>query len=223
MEQANCSMEAKFFNPRLQRDGSLQGINHNRFMVTDRGLYLGNLDWVGNEFTFNAGAGLVISQSEGVEDRNSTVVEQLQAAFERDWYSRYARSLQANKIPVCNKHQINRMFPGKSRHIDNGPAPLRKGQHDLGPVTLKGHHKEDGQTPEQTRHQDDRQSKISHQGMDNGLVPLRNSYQERVHYRMGHFDSRQVQIKGNSHDNPADLPSQSAESSGCREISNGSL
>uniref|UniRef100_A0A673BAL5 Uncharacterized protein n=1 Tax=Sphaeramia orbicularis TaxID=375764 RepID=A0A673BAL5_9TELE len=49
---------------------------------------ISNLDWVGNEFTFNAGAGLVISQPEGVEDRNSTVVEQLRAAFERDWFSR---------------------------------------------------------------------------------------------------------------------------------------
>uniref|UniRef100_A0A3Q1I884 PLD phosphodiesterase domain-containing protein n=1 Tax=Anabas testudineus TaxID=64144 RepID=A0A3Q1I884_ANATE len=46
MEQANCSLEAKFFNPRVQRDGSLQGINHNRFMVTDRAIYLGELnDW----------------------------------------------------------------------------------------------------------------------------------------------------------------------------------
>uniref|UniRef100_A0A4W6F9B0 Phospholipase D family member 5 n=1 Tax=Lates calcarifer TaxID=8187 RepID=A0A4W6F9B0_LATCA len=114
MEQANCSLEAKFFNPRVQRDGSLQGINHNRFMVTDKAIYLGNLDWVGNEFTFNAGAGLVISQPEGVEERNSTVVEQLRAAFDRDWFSRYTRSLQANKIPVCNKHQINRLVPVKT-------------------------------------------------------------------------------------------------------------
>lgn len=69
MEQVNCSLEAvsstpqsgsrqillhsnmlhvcvsvqKFFNPRVQRDGSLQGINHNRFMVTDRDIYLGEL------------------------------------------------------------------------------------------------------------------------------------------------------------------------------------
>uniref|UniRef100_A0A3Q3WLG5 PLD phosphodiesterase domain-containing protein n=1 Tax=Mola mola TaxID=94237 RepID=A0A3Q3WLG5_MOLML len=94
MEQANCSLEAKFFNPRVLRDGSFQGINYNRFMVTDRSIYLGNLDWVGNEFTFNAGAGLVINQLEGIEERNSTVVEQLRAAFERDWFSNYTRSLQ---------------------------------------------------------------------------------------------------------------------------------
>lgn len=38
-----CACVQKFFNPRLQRDGSLQGINHNRFMVTDKSIYLGEL------------------------------------------------------------------------------------------------------------------------------------------------------------------------------------
>uniref|UniRef100_H3CPT7 PLD phosphodiesterase domain-containing protein n=1 Tax=Tetraodon nigroviridis TaxID=99883 RepID=H3CPT7_TETNG len=105
MEQANCSLEAKFFNSRVLRDGTSQGINYNRFMVTDRSIYLGNLDWLGNEFIFNAGVGLVISQPEGVEERNATVVEQLRAAFERDWFSNYTRPLQANELP--NKHQIS--------------------------------------------------------------------------------------------------------------------
>lgn len=31
----------KFFNPRVLRDGSFQGINFNRFMVTERAIYLG--------------------------------------------------------------------------------------------------------------------------------------------------------------------------------------
>ncbi|XP_037637360.1 inactive phospholipase D5-like isoform X1 [Sebastes umbrosus] len=217
MEQANCSLEAKFFNPRVQRDGSLQGINHNRFMVTDRAIYLGNLDWVGNEFTFNAGAGLVISQPEGIEERNSTVVEQLRAAFERDWFSRYTRSLQSNKIPVCNKHQIDRLVPGKTNHLDNGPMPIRTGQHDNGPAPIRHNHKDDG--PGKTKHHDDRPSKISSQGQDNGLVPIIDGYQERGRVKMSHPDNRQVQIKGN----PMEAPSQSAESSGSREIFNGSL
>ena len=38
-----CLCVQKFFNPRVQRDGSLQGINYNRFMVTDRAIYLGEL------------------------------------------------------------------------------------------------------------------------------------------------------------------------------------
>ncbi|XP_035800853.2 inactive phospholipase D5-like isoform X1 [Amphiprion ocellaris] len=223
MEQANCSLEAKFFNPRMQRDGTVQGINHNRFMVTDRAIYLGNLDWVGNEFTFNAGAGLVISQPEGIEERNSTVVEQLQAAFERDWFSSYTCSLQANKIPACNKHQMNRRVPLKASHLDSGPVPIRKGPHDNRPAPMKNRHKVDRQTSDKTRHHDDRLSKVSHQDLANGLVPIVDSYQERGQVKMSHFDDGQVQIKGSNHDNPTDLPSQSTESSGFREIFNGSL
>ncbi|KAK9541320.1 hypothetical protein VZT92_001373 [Zoarces viviparus] len=212
MEQANCSLEAKFFNPRVQSDGSLQGINHNRFMVTDRAIYLGNLDWVGNEFTFNAGAGLVISQPEGFEERNSTVVEQLRATFERDWFSPYTQLLQANNIPVCNKQQIN-----------SGPVPIRAGQRDNGPAPMRHNHKDDGQTPVQTKHHDDRTSNIGHQGKASGLGPSIDSYQERGQVTMSHPDSRQVQVKSNYRDNPMDPPSQPAESSGSREIFNGSL
>ena len=178
----------------------------------------GNLDWVGNEFTFNAGAGLVISQPEGVEERNSTVVEQLRAAFERDWFSHYTRSLQANKIPVCNKHQIDRLVPGKTSHTDNGPVPIRTGQHDNGPAPMRGSHKDDGQTPK-TKHHDDRIGKISHQGKASGLVPSI----ERGQVQMSHLDNRQGQIKGDYRDNPMDPPSQSAESSGSREVFNRSL
>ncbi|KAK1905114.1 Inactive phospholipase D5, partial [Dissostichus eleginoides] len=193
MDQANCSMEVKFFNPRVQSDGSLQGINHNRFMVTDRAIYLGNLDWLGNEFTFNTGVGLVISQPEGIEERNSTVVEQLRAAFERDWFSRYTRSLQANKKNVCSKQQINRLTPDKLGHL--------------------------------TMHQClSELSKIALQGKADGLEPIIDSYQERGQVKMSHdLDSRQVQIKGNHRHNPMDPASQSAESSGSREILNGSL
>ncbi|KAM8738894.1 inactive phospholipase D5 isoform 2-T2 [Acanthopagrus schlegelii] len=223
MEQANCSLEAKFFSPRVQRDGTLQGINYNRFMVTDRAIYLGNLDWVGNEFTFNAGAGLVISHPDGVEDRNSTVVDQLRASFERDWFSRYTRSLQANKISVCNKHQNKRLVSAKSSHIDNGPVPIRTGQHDNGPAPMRNSHRDDGQTPLKSRHHDDRLTKTSRHGMANGLVPVIDSYQDRGRVKTSHLDNRQVQIKDNLHDNPMDPRNQSAESSGSREISNGAL
>ncbi|XP_063730395.1 inactive phospholipase D5-like [Eleginops maclovinus] len=223
MDQANCSLEAKFFNPRVQRDGSLQGINHNRFMVTDRAIYLGNLDWLGNEFTFNTGVGLVISQPEGIEERNSTVVEQLRVAFERDWFSRYTRSLQANKMSVCSKQQINRLAAVKISHLDNAPMPISEVPHDNGPAPMRHKHQEDGQTPVKTKHHDDRFSQIGVQGKANGLEPIIDSYQERGQVKMSHLDSRQVPTKGSHRDNPMDPPSQSAESSGSREILNGSL
>ncbi|XP_068183662.1 inactive phospholipase D5-like isoform X2 [Antennarius striatus] len=190
MEQANCSLEAKFFNPRVQRDGSVQGINHNRFMVTERAIYLGNLDWVGNEFTFNAGAGLVISHPEGPEERNSTVVEQLRATFERDWFSRYTRSLQANKIPLCNKQQITRPVSMKASHTDDGPAPIRKDQRDSGPAPMRNSHKDSGQLGLKPRQHEDRPNKISYQDMANGPVPVLD--QERGQVKMSFLDNKQV-------------------------------
>lgn len=183
----------------------------------------GNLDWVGNEFAFNAGVGLVISQPEGIEERNSTVVEQLKAAFERDWFSSYTRSLQANKIPVCNKHHINRLVPIKASHIDNGPVPIKTGHHGNGPAPMRNSHKDDRQRAGKTRYHEDSFNKVSDQGIANGPVPIMDSYQERGLVKTSHLDSRQVQINDNHHDNPTSSPSQSAESSGSREILNVSL
>ncbi|XP_056616175.1 inactive phospholipase D5 [Triplophysa dalaica] len=99
MDSINCSMEAKFFIQREQSGGRLYGINHNRYMVTDNSVYLGNFDWVANEFVFNAGVGIVINQQ---NETNSTVVEMMKAVFERDWNSQYSKTLQANKIPACS-------------------------------------------------------------------------------------------------------------------------
>ncbi|XP_041867035.1 inactive phospholipase D5-like isoform X1 [Melanotaenia boesemani] len=204
MEQANCSLEAKFFNPRLHH-----GINHNRFMITDRAIYLGNLDWVGNEFAFNAGAGLVISHPVGIDERNFTVVEQLQAVFERDWFSRYTRTLQSNKIPVCNKHQITKLVTVRTSNLDNGPVPIRKDQYDNGSSSLRNHHKVNGL--DRINHRDDKLRKMSHQSMANVQGPIMDISQVRA------------QIKENDHDNPVDPPSHSVESSGFREMSTGSL
>ncbi|KAM4607433.1 inactive phospholipase D5 [Polymixia lowei] len=221
MEQVNCSLEAKFFSPREQRDGGLQGINHNRFMVTDGAIYLGNLDWVGNEFIFNAGAGLVISQPEGIEERNSTIVEQLKAAFERDWFSRYTRSLQTNKIPVCNKHQINRLMPIKTSLLDSGLAPIRTSQHGNGPAPMKNSPQDNGKMTIRSHH-DNRQDQSKISNLD---APIKGSYQEKGQVTTTHLDNGQVRIRINYHeDQMAPLPpSQPAESSGGREISSGPL
>ncbi|KAB1258982.1 Inactive phospholipase D5 [Camelus dromedarius] len=91
-------------------------LNRNKYMVTDGAAYIGrlglnclpslplsfagNFDWVGNDFTQNAGTGLVINQA---DVRNSTsIIKQLKDVFERDWYSPYARTLQPTKQPNCS-------------------------------------------------------------------------------------------------------------------------
>ncbi|XP_077351884.1 inactive phospholipase D5-like isoform X1 [Festucalex cinctus] len=189
VEQADCSLEAKFFKPKVERDGSLRGINHNRFMVTDRAIYLGNLDWMGNEFTYNAGVGLVVSQAEGAaEQKNSTVVEQLRAAFERDWFSSYARSLQANKIPVCSKkRQTNAALPAKDSQLNGGAAR----RHDTVPAPFPNDPKDDGDVVRSESY--------------GGLTPLAD--QEVVQ-----LEHSQPQIKRSAWDRPKEANNQSPES-----------
>lgn len=174
----------------------------------------GNLDWVGNDFTFNAGAGLVVSQPEGVEDRNSTVVEQLKAAFERDWISPYTRSLQANKVPVCNKHQISVPVPVKSSALDKRADTAA---HSNEPAPIRNSHKGNGQRAIQIKHQRNRQD------ITDGLVLSIDSHQNTGRVKMSRRANDQVQIEGDNSKNPVEAQSQSAESSGSRELASGAL
>ncbi|XP_058652162.1 inactive phospholipase D5 [Onychostoma macrolepis] len=103
-ESVSCSVEVKFFISQKQSNGQLYGMNQNRYMVTDRSVYIGNLNWVGNEFVYSAGVGVVISQQ--VDQNNSTVVERMKAVFERDWHSHYSKTLQPDRIPACSKHTV---------------------------------------------------------------------------------------------------------------------
>lgn len=63
-------------------------------------LFAGNFDWVGNDFTQNAGTGLVINQAD--VRNNTSIIKQLKDVFERDWYSPYARTLQPTRQPNCS-------------------------------------------------------------------------------------------------------------------------
>ncbi|XP_063064968.1 inactive phospholipase D5 [Engraulis encrasicolus] len=96
MQLMDCNLEVKFFSTdeALRSRRNSKALNHNKYMVTDNALYIGNLDWVGNEFTFNAGTGLVIQPSAEHPDDRPAILDQMKSAFERDWFSWYARSLQ---------------------------------------------------------------------------------------------------------------------------------
>lgn len=182
----------------------------------------GNLDWVGKEFTYNAGAGLVISHPANVTERNSTVVEQLQAVFKRDWFSRYANTIQTNKIPVCSKQQINKSVLFKPSHRNYEPLP---GQHDARPAPLRNHPKADRPTPDKIAHREDGLKKISSQSLANEQGPVMNNHQERagIKIKMSDLDDERAQVKEWKFNISEDPPSRWAESSGFREISNGSL
>lgn len=61
----------------------------------------GNSNWVGNEFGFNAGVGVVIGRNS-----SASVVEQIKAVFERDWRSHYTKTLDPGRIPACSAHTV---------------------------------------------------------------------------------------------------------------------
>ncbi|XP_057171014.1 inactive phospholipase D5 isoform X3 [Ursus arctos] len=107
-EIANCSLKVKFFDlerenvcaTKEQKDHTFPKLNRNKYMVTDSAAYIGNFDWVGNDFTQNAGTGLVINQAD--VRNNRSIIKQLKDVFERDWYSPYARTVQPTKQPNCS-------------------------------------------------------------------------------------------------------------------------
>ncbi|KAM3624434.1 uncharacterized protein V6R79_023336 [Siganus canaliculatus] len=97
MHLLNCSIEVRFFTHKESRDDAQHGLNHNKYMVTDNAVYIGNHDWVGSDFALNAGVGLVVKMETSLQDRAVTILDQVKSAFERDWRSQYAKSLQGNK------------------------------------------------------------------------------------------------------------------------------
>lgn len=149
----------------------------------------------------------MISHPESMSEKRSTVVEQLQAVFERDWFSRYTRSLQTNKIPVCNKHQISKKVPDKAGH--SGPAPMRAGQFGAEPELLRNHLNVDGLTPHE-----DRLRTISHQSIAGEQAPVMISHKEMAGIKMTHLEDRQTQKNNHNCDGSLDPTGQSAESSG---------
>lgn len=101
---------------RKQEQISFEWLLSNKELVFTHCIFLpllvGNFDWVGNAFTQNAGAGLVINQADA--GNSTSIIKQLKAVFERDWYSHYAKSLQPTKIPNCFNHKLNKATSNKT-------------------------------------------------------------------------------------------------------------
>ncbi|XP_007670623.1 inactive phospholipase D5 isoform X2 [Ornithorhynchus anatinus] len=124
-EIPSCSLKVKFFDlekesacsSKEQKDNSFLKLNRNKYVVTDREVYIGNFDWVGNDFTQNAGAGLVIGQADAGNE--TSVIKQLKDVFERDWYSPYAQNLQLTKIPNCLSHRPIASAPDETAATPN--------------------------------------------------------------------------------------------------------
>lgn len=78
-----------------QKEIPFARVNHNKYMVTDRVAYIGTSNWSGDYFLNTAGSALVVNQT-STSASESTVKDQLQAVFERDWDSSYSTPLNHN-------------------------------------------------------------------------------------------------------------------------------
>ncbi|KAM9850095.1 5'-3' exonuclease PLD3 isoform 2-T2 [Aulostomus maculatus] len=77
-------------------------VNHAKYMVTDRVLYVGTSNWSENYFTRTAGVGLVVNQTgSSIREDQLTLQAQAEQLFLRDWTSQYASALAVNDLHVC--------------------------------------------------------------------------------------------------------------------------
>ncbi|XP_031442880.1 5'-3' exonuclease PLD4 isoform X2 [Clupea harengus] len=81
-------------------------VNHAKYMVTDRVVYIGTSNWSEGYFTQTAGVGLVVNQtgSEASQEQK-TVQSELQGIFERDWKSTFAGNLSPEHVEQCGRHK----------------------------------------------------------------------------------------------------------------------
>uniref|UniRef100_A0A4W6FV52 Phospholipase D family, member 7 n=1 Tax=Lates calcarifer TaxID=8187 RepID=A0A4W6FV52_LATCA len=77
-------------------------VNHAKYMVTDRVVYIGTSNWSENYFTQTAGVGLVVNQTGSeVGKGQQTLQSQAEELFLRDWRSQYASTLPADDVDIC--------------------------------------------------------------------------------------------------------------------------
>ncbi|XP_066505357.1 5'-3' exonuclease PLD3 isoform X2 [Hoplias malabaricus] len=79
-------------------------VNHAKYMVTDRVVYIGTSNWSENYFSQTAGVGFVVNQTGSVVEKGrQTVQNQLQKIFQRDWNSEFSQALSDNHAEYCSK------------------------------------------------------------------------------------------------------------------------
>ncbi|XP_029972650.1 phospholipase D3-like isoform X1 [Salarias fasciatus] len=77
-------------------------VNHAKYMVTDRALYIGTSNWSENYFTQTAGVGLVVNQTgSAVGPGQQTLQSQAEDLFLRDWSSPYSSPLSVDDQHPC--------------------------------------------------------------------------------------------------------------------------
>ncbi|XP_052343328.1 uncharacterized protein pld7 isoform X1 [Oncorhynchus keta] len=102
-----CNINVKVFevpSTAEQKKIPFSRVNHAKYMVTDRVVYIGTSNWSENYFTHTAGIGLVVNQTGSVVGQGQRSLQvQLQEVFLRDWTSQYARILPNDDVKHCGR------------------------------------------------------------------------------------------------------------------------
>ncbi|XP_070769888.1 LOW QUALITY PROTEIN: 5'-3' exonuclease PLD3 [Enoplosus armatus] len=100
-----CDIDVKIFtvpSTAEQMKIPFARVNHAKYMVTDRVVYIGTSNWSENYFTQTAGVGLVVNQTGSeVNKGQETLQSQAEELFRRDWTSQYASALSVGDVDVC--------------------------------------------------------------------------------------------------------------------------
>lgn len=100
-----CDIEVKLFtvpSTAEQMKIPFARVNHAKYMVTDRVVYIGTSNWSENYFTQTAGVGLVVNQTGSeVKTGQQTLQSQAEELFFRDWTSQYANMLSVEDVEAC--------------------------------------------------------------------------------------------------------------------------
>ncbi|XP_068423183.1 5'-3' exonuclease PLD3-like isoform X2 [Clinocottus analis] len=103
--QLKCDIDVKMFtvpSTAEQMKIPFARVNHAKYMVTDRVVYIGTSNWSENYFTHTAGAGVVVNQTGSViKGGQETLQSQAEELFLRDWTSDYASRLSLDGVDVC--------------------------------------------------------------------------------------------------------------------------
>ncbi|KAF7661459.1 hypothetical protein LDENG_00261500 [Lucifuga dentata] len=100
-----CDIQVKVFtvpSTEEQKKIPFARVNHAKYMVTDRVVYIGTSNWSENYFIHTAGVGVVVNQTGSVVDKGQkTLQSQAEELFLRDWSSAYASTLSDGDEDVC--------------------------------------------------------------------------------------------------------------------------
>ncbi|KAI5105289.1 phospholipase D3, partial [Silurus meridionalis] len=104
-----CNIHVKVFevpSTPTQHQIPFARVNHAKYMVTDRVVYIGTSNWSENYFSQTAGVGLVVNQTGSVVEKGQqTVQNQLQKIFQRDWNSDFAQALSDDHAEYCTRRK----------------------------------------------------------------------------------------------------------------------